>query len=375
MVFVAKMLITWHCKSMIKYVVNSILKLVFVFHFQLAMAGVAPNSQRTDIPVSQAVHDIDRCESSAHLSVSEKNCGDAVDYQYDDYRPKHLKYFGFTLIDTFWDDPTDVVPKINYADEVHAFSNLADILIVNSTDNILERLTVFHELEIKAVLHLNELFFQVIGSNSESGTQYALRPDYVQRWNQFTHTNESMLSKEYIGAFYVCEEPTWNGIDFTSLNSVSELIDEQYPKIPIMIIEAYPVLDLLKIPKSADWIGFDHYFVKDPNIDTSYQQEWAVLKSKLSSPDQNMMVIMDSHYIQWAHESFGNITLDEMDVVANNYYKLAKSDSRVIGMLGYFWPNGFDFSQSIGARGMPERIKKNYIRIGREITGKVIVKE
>ncbi|MEM9859046.1 MAG: hypothetical protein AAF843_16930, partial [Bacteroidota bacterium] len=27
-----------------------------------------------------------------------------------------LQYFGFTLVDTYWDDPTDAVEKINYID-------------------------------------------------------------------------------------------------------------------------------------------------------------------------------------------------------------------------------------------------------------------
>jgi hypothetical protein len=59
-----------------------------------------------------------------------------------------------------------------------------------------------------------------------------------------------------------------------------------------------------------------------------------------------------------------------MDEVANNYYQLAKSDTTVIGILGYFWPNGFDIPESIGARGMPEDVKNEYVRIGKEITGK-----
>lgn len=46
------------------------------------------------------------------------------------YTPvNHLKYFGFTLIDTNWDDPSDDEVHTNYADEVHTFSNIADILV------------------------------------------------------------------------------------------------------------------------------------------------------------------------------------------------------------------------------------------------------
>jgi hypothetical protein len=59
-----------------------------------------------------------------------------------------------------------------------------------------------------------------------------------------------------------------------------------------------------------------------------------------------------------------------MNEVANNYYDLAKSDEKVIGILGYFWPNGFEIPESNGARGMPQNVKTEYERIGKEITGK-----
>lgn len=79
---------------------------------------------------------------------------------------------------------------------------------------------------------------------------------------------------------------------------------------------------------------------------------------------------MDSHYIDWAHGDFGNIDLDKMDEVANNYYQLAKNDTLSIGLLGYFWPNGFDIPGSIGARGMPNKVQEKYKEIGKEITKK-----
>ena len=79
---------------------------------------------------------------------------------------------------------------------------------------------------------------------------------------------------------------------------------------------------------------------------------------------------MDTHYIDWAHGDYGNIALDQMGDVADNYYTLAKADEQVIGILGYFWPNGFDIEGSIGARGMPQSVKDQYEQIGKEITGK-----
>ncbi len=282
----------------------------------------------------------------------------------------HIEYFGFTIIDTYWDDPTDSETKTNYADEIHGFSNLADILVVDSGDNVVQRTQNFADLELKAVLHLNELFFELIDTNSPSNSNYDLRSDYRNRWNEFKNINQSILTANYIGAFYIGEEPTWNGITFAELNAISELLESDFPNIPSMIIEAYPSINDLQVPETVDWIGFDRYFIQNPVLDTEFQQNWGTLKSKLSNADQKIMVVLDSHYIDWAHGDFGNIDLEQMDEVANNYYELAKNDEKVIGILGYFWPNGFEIPRSIGARGMPQNVKTAYERIGKEITGK-----
>lgn len=282
----------------------------------------------------------------------------------------HIEYFGFTIVDTYWDDPTDSEVKTNYADEIHHFSNIADILVVNPNDNIVQRTQTFADLNLKAILHLNELFFELIDNNSPSESNYDLRTDYQERWNEFKTINQSILNTNYVGTFYIGEEPTWNGITFTELDAVAQLLQTEFPNIPTMIIEAYPSLNDLQVPQTVDWIGFDRYFVEDPNSNFEFQQDWNTLQSKISDPNQKIMIILDSHYINWAHGDFGGIELTQMNIVAQNYYELAKSNQKVIGILGYFWPNGFDIPESIGARGMPQIVKMEYERIGTEITEK-----
>lgn len=283
---------------------------------------------------------------------------------------EHIKYFGFTIIDTYWDDPTDSEIKTNYADEIHNFSNIADILVVNPSDNIVQRTQTFAGFDLKAILHLNELFFELKDNNSPSESNYDLRTDYQDRWNEFKTINRSVLNTNYVGTFYIGEEPTWNGITFTELDAVAQLLQTEFPNIPTMIIEAYPSLNDLQVPQTIDWIGFDRYFIKNPNTNLEFQQDWITLQSKISNPNQKIMIILDSHYINWAHGDFSNIELTQMNIVAENYYELAKSNEKVIGMLGYFWPNGFDIPESLGARGMPQNVKMEYERIGKEITGK-----
>jgi hypothetical protein len=282
----------------------------------------------------------------------------------------HIKYFGFTLIDTYWDDPTDSQIKTNYIDEVYEFSNIADILVVNPSDNIVARMTEMNNLQVKSVLHISEIFFELIGSSSPSGVEYGLRADYQIRWDEFININSLQVNQNLIQTFYIGEEPTWNGISFSDLKFATDYVKLTLPNIPIMIIEAYPAVDQLQIPNSVDWIGFDHYFIKNPKTDTDYLNELSTLKSKFSNNDQKLVIVMDTHFMSSFHQNIGRIELSEMDEVTNSYYELAKSEPKTIAIMGYFWPSGFDLPSSIGARNMSQNIKENYIRIGKEITNK-----
>ncbi|MDO6597140.1 hypothetical protein Q4512_09445 [Oceanihabitans sp. 2_MG-2023] len=282
----------------------------------------------------------------------------------------HIKYFGFTLIDTYWDDPTDNQTKTNYIDEVYEFSNIADILVVNPTDNIVARMDEMNNLQVKSILHISEIFFELIGNSSPSGVEYGLRADFQVRWNEFISINNLQVNQSLIQTFYIGEEPTWNGISFSELKSATDYIKSTLPDVPIMIIEAYPAVDQLQIPNSVDWIGFDHYFIKDPKTNTDYLNELNTLKSKFSNNDQKLVIVMDTHFMSSFHEDIGGIELNEMLEVTNSYYELAKSEPKTIAIIGYFWPSGFDLPNSIGARNMPQTIKQNYIRIGKQITNK-----
>lgn len=282
----------------------------------------------------------------------------------------HIKYFGFTLIDTYWDDPSDNQTKTNYIDEVFGFSNIADILVVNPSDNIVPRMTEMNDFQVKSILHLSEIFFEIVGTSSPSGVEYNLRTDFQSRWDEFVNVNNLQVNQNLIQSFYIGEEPTWNGISFLELKSATDYVKSTIPTIPIMIIEAYPIIDQLQVPNSVDWIGFDHYLIKDPISNVDYLSELNTLKSKFTNAEQKLVIIMDTHYISSLHGDLGGIALNEMDGVANSYFELAKSEPKTIAILGYFWPSGFDNPESIGARNMPEMIKENYIQIGKEITNK-----
>lgn len=70
------------------------------------------------------------------------------------------------------------------------------------------------------------------------------------------------------------------------------------------------------------------------------------------------------------NSSQAGISKNEMKQVAISYYELAKSESKVIALIGYTWPGGFDTTSALGARQLPQEVQNEYIRIGKEITGK-----
>ena len=64
---------------------------------------------------------------------------------------------------------------------------------------------------------------------------------------------------------------------------------------------------------------------------------------------------------------------EAMAQIATNYYRLASDDRDIIGLIGYAWPRGLDGLTSRGTRNLPPAVKAEHMRIGRAITGKVMV--
>ncbi len=281
----------------------------------------------------------------------------------------NLEYFGYALVDVGFDDPTDKEVKTNYLDEVSSFTNLADILVVEPTDDIRERITAMSNSGVKAMLHLSELFFENVGTVAANSTaDYSLRSDYQSRWDQFVLMNEMMVYDSLVQAFYVGEEPYWNNISVEELTLACDYIKSTVPSVKVMVIEAYSALDQLVIPASVDWVGFDHYFIKDPQNDVTFLEEMALLESKMYG-NQQIVLVMDAHFIKLAHATSG-IGKSDLDFIARSYYQLANSNQRVAAIIAYFWPSGFDSADAIGARNLPVNVRNEHVRIGKAITGK-----
>ena len=281
----------------------------------------------------------------------------------------NLKYFGFTLVDVGWDEPGDRSSKTNYTDEISNFCNIADILVTDPSVNIIDRVEYMNSFGVKPILHLNDMFFEKKSTGGgKSGVVLGLRSDYQQRWDAFIAANNLTSNYSKIHSFYIGEEPAWNSIPESEFKMACDYAKATVPQVPIMLIEAYLAVDYMYAPSSVDYVGFDHYFLPSSTKSSIYLTEHQTMKSRLLS-HQKIFLVADMHWIKILHGSSG-ISKNDMNFIAREYYKFANTDTSVIGILGYFWPSGFDKKGSTGAREMPKHVKKEYEKIGKAVTGK-----
>src|ERR1051326_2852842 len=148
----------------------------------------------------------------------------------------------------------------------------------------------------------------------------------------FKNANASVLDSSKIGMIYVVDEPTWNGVTFGELDTVCTLLKNDLPGIPLIFVEAWPVLNSLQVPTSMDFIGFDRYGIYDVSTDTTFLNQLATLKSKRSVTDQKIFLVVDDQYTSgYASNGWSQ---DTMQYVVQHYYDLAVADTSIIGLAG-----------------------------------------
>lgn len=276
--------------------------------------------------------------------------------------PPHLKYFGFALVDMLWDDPHDTSTITNYITEVDSFSNVAQLGVEGYTDNIIARTNLMNSNCVKPFLSIQSICYYEVDTLAPSGHHFQLYPNFQARWNSFMTTNLSILDSSKIAAFYVADEPVWNGISFSELDTVCQMIKSDFPNIPLMFVEGYPVLSSLVIPTSVDWVGFDRYEVFDPTTSSIFLNDLDTLKSKLSTSNQRIFLIIDDQWLPF-YGSAG-FSPDTIRFMVQNYYNLAASDTSVIGLIGYLWAGGLDDPGQLGVRDMPQSVIDKNVEIG-----------
>ena len=276
--------------------------------------------------------------------------------------PPHLKYFGYALVDAHWDDPHDKTTTTNYITEVGGFSNIAQLGVFNYTDNIIARTNLMNSNCVKPLLSIQSICYYEVDKLAPSGHHFKLYPDFKARWDVFKGSNLSILNSSKVAAFYVADEPVWNGITFSELDAVCKMIKSDFPNIPIMFVEGYPVLNSLIVPTSVDWVGFDRYEVFDPTTSSIFLDDLNILKSKLSTSKQRIFLTIDDQWLPFY--GLAGFSPDTIRFMVQNYYNLAASDTLVIGLIGYLWAGGLDDPGQLGVRDMPQSVIDKNVEIG-----------
>lgn len=277
--------------------------------------------------------------------------------------PARLKYFGFAIVDCSLDDPNDAPVLTNYINEVDSFSNVAQMCVESHTDTVINRVNLMNAGCVKPILSISKVFIYLANTNGPSGSNYDLYPNYQSRWDSFKVINASVLNPQFIEMLYVCDEPTWNGVDFTELSTICNTIKADFPTIPLATVEAYTMVNQIQVPTTIDYLGFDRYGVYDVSTDASYLAQLDTFESKRSTPNQRIILVFDE---QWNSGFWpGGWTPDSMKTVLENYYKLALADTNVVALVGFTWPGiapGW-----LGARHLPQQVIDKTVEIGQMI--------
>lgn len=286
-------------------------------------------------------------------------------------RAPGLRWFGYAAVDAGWDDPHDGLDKTCYLDEVAGFTNLAGMAVHAPDEAIEERLDAMAQRGVGAALDISVLFYErVVPAAEETGStvDLRLRRDCRERWQQFLRRNRLAEHAASLACLYLADEPVWNGISGGELAAQAATVRESLSAVPLLVIEAWPVIDRLEVPKQVDWIGFDRYGVPDPEHDPSYREQFRRLKARRSRPDQRMAVVFESQWLP-AYGPAGYPPA-AMGAVAASYHRLAAEDPEVVALIGYLWPGGLDGATHLGGRQLPEAALQEHRRIGAAITGK-----
>ena len=281
-----------------------------------------------------------------------------------------LGYFGFTVVDCGWDDPSDATVKKNYIDEVSSFSNIAQMCVYASSDKISNRITRFSNVGVKAIVSIESILFQPgQGTSPSGGKKMILRANAATELTKFVTLNKGVLNPSSVAALYIIDEPVWNGVSLRDFTRALQIVKKALPGIPTMAIEASPVVNKIMIPKELDWVGFDNYDTIDPEHDADWLAQLNKVSTARNRADQKIVIVASTQWLPY-YQSDAGISSSDMEEIANSYHRIAASYPDVVALVGYTWPGGLDDPKQLGARSLPANVKQSFRTIGLEITGK-----
>jgi hypothetical protein len=190
-----------------------------------------------------------------------------------------------------------------------------------------------------------------------SGGSCHLYPNYAARWQAEAAAVQPYLTK--IAAFYILDEPQWQGATPAEIDTSAKLIKQTFPGIKVMMIEAGPkVTSSLKIPSSVDWIGFDWYCQPF----TTIKQKLSVLLSLVpASSPQRLFLMPEDAPVPACAGVAGHTTDANIAAIQRASLTLAEQNPRVIGLLNFgFWTSAaWTAKGGTGASQLPQTVDAN----------------
>lgn len=216
------------------------------------------------------------------------------------------------------------------------------------------------------------IFFETITDDSGNITSFTLRSDYQTQWNNI----KSVLAPYagWIAGFYPADEPFWTAQNFNVsqaqvklwLETVNSTIKADFPDLPIVLVEAYPMINAsLQIPSGYDWIGMDCYGSFDYCGDDIYgyrsiPQYYATLKQKITA-SQRLVLVGDAYLAM----PLAQVTPSDETALAQratSFVGYVRSDLSFVGLLGFLYDSS---AQKTGDRDLP-MVKSAYDTFGND---------
>jgi hypothetical protein len=178
------------------------------------------------------------------------------------------------------------------------------------------------------------------GCDSIDSPSCGLHPDYRERWGRLADAVRPHIGR--VGAFYIMDEPQWRGASPGEIETAARTIKATFPNIPVMMVEAGPeVSPSLQVPGSVDWVGFDWYCEPFSTVERTL----GTLTNRIH-PGQKLFLMPEAAPLEECGGEPGHATDAEISALQYDYFKLAVSNPRVIGLLAFgFWTSGFSPSE------------------------------
>lgn len=281
--------------------------------------------------------------------------------------------------------------------ETSSFTNFAHLdTTADLTENtILDRTAAATQKGLKVTIDIGEVLWCPITNSMNDIVSWRLCSTpanpylYRDRWQQWFAKNKGVLTQDKLIALAVLDEPFRWQVNMNEYITAVRLVKDTFrntspywvPKVWMiegacsvrgycpsigLVTNAFAQFDGSRLAE-VDWVGIDEYGVR-PKTDPGYQNALAALKNKF--PGKKIVYVLDSWWSPIYHdELLGYQNYEVMASIAREYYDLARTDPDSVILGGFVWP-GDPNPEYFGAAELPCTVVREYIAIGRAITGR-----